>query len=90
MHVEPTRGEPMMQVATITSIFPMSQAVYTGDEDGKVVSADFPALPQPLCFVTDLKFSSMSGIVFKDMELDLLLFGDELKCKMGARALKFM
>ncbi|THW23968.1 beach-domain-containing protein [Aureobasidium pullulans] len=36
MHVEPTRGEPMMQVATITSILPMSQAVYTGDEDGKV------------------------------------------------------
>lgn len=46
MHVEPTRGEPMMQVATVTSILPMSQAVYTGDEDGKVVSAYFPALPQ--------------------------------------------
>ncbi|KAI5201148.1 beach-domain-containing protein [Aureobasidium subglaciale] len=36
MHVEPTRGEPAMQVPTITCVLPMSQAVYTGDEDGKV------------------------------------------------------
>jgi hypothetical protein len=41
MHVEPIRGEPNVQAATITCILPMSQAVYTGDEDGKVVSS-FP------------------------------------------------
>lgn len=38
MHVEPTRGEPNIQVPTITCVLPMPQAVYTGDEDGKVVS----------------------------------------------------
>jgi hypothetical protein len=38
MHVEPTRGEPTVQVPTITCVLPMSQVVYTGDEDGKVVS----------------------------------------------------
>ena len=38
MHVEPTRGEPTGQVPTITCVLPMSQVVYTGDEDGKVVS----------------------------------------------------
>ncbi|KAI4729600.1 beach-domain-containing protein [Aureobasidium sp. EXF-10728] len=36
MHVEPTRGEPNIQVPTITCVLPMPQAVYTGDEDGKV------------------------------------------------------
>ncbi|KAG9946823.1 beach-domain-containing protein, partial [Aureobasidium melanogenum] len=36
MHVEPTRGEPNIQVPTITCVLPMSQAVYTGDEEGKV------------------------------------------------------
>jgi hypothetical protein len=40
MHVEPTRGEPNIQVPTITCVLPMSQVVYTGDEDGKVVSLD--------------------------------------------------
>lgn len=40
MHVEPTRGEPNIQVPTITCVLPMSQAVYTGDEEGKVVSFD--------------------------------------------------
>lgn len=38
IHVEPTRGETNVQIPTITCVLPMAQAVYTGDEDGKVVS----------------------------------------------------
>lgn len=38
MHVEPSRENAELHIPAITSILAMAQAVYTGDEDGKVVS----------------------------------------------------
>lgn len=76
MHVEPTRGEPNIQVPTITCVLPMSQAVYTGDEEGRVVSFRTPSTEDVTSLLIMLLFS-MSGIVCKDRELVLLLAGDE-------------
>lgn len=38
MHTEPSRENAELHISAITSVLAMSQAVYTGDEDGKVVS----------------------------------------------------
>lgn len=38
VNVEPTREEPDRFIPAITCILPMAQVVYTGDEEGKVVS----------------------------------------------------
>lgn len=42
MHSEPTREDSDRYVPAITCILPMAQVVYTGDEDGKVVSLSLP------------------------------------------------
>ena len=53
--------------ATITAILPMTQVVYTGDDDGRVVSCS--KICKYMACLTWL--SSTSGTVFKDNEHEL-------------------
>lgn len=43
-HADPSRDDGTYNAPAITSILPMAQAVYTGDEEGKVVSLKSPSI----------------------------------------------